>query len=232
MVWVGANGNIEPFPAPPGAYTDPAISPDGGSVAVSIQGPIQTIWIYNISRSTLTTLPSAGSSQAPNWTPDGRRLVYRRTRSGYRSLFWRAADGSGDEERLTTGETLQTPSTVSHDGTMVLFGDLSPDTSWDTWMMRLGAGQVPQAILRTRFNEWSPKLSPDGRWLAYVSDESGRSEISVRPFPDPGGKFAISTDGGSEPRWSRDGRELFYRNGDKMMAVTMATGSTPNSGIG
>ena len=230
LVWVGANGSVEPIPAPAGAYVDPAISPDGRSVAVSIQGPTQTIWIYDVSRSTLTTLPSEGSSQAPNWTADGRRLVYRGTRSGYRNLFRRAADGSADEERLTTGDTVQTPSTMSDDGTMVLFGDLSPVTGWDIWMMRLDAGRTPRAILRTRFNEWSPKLSPDGRWLAYQSDESGRPEIYVRPFPDLGGKFAISTDGGSEPLWSRDGRELFYRNGDQMMAVTIATGSMLTAG--
>ena len=97
-------------------------------------------------------------------------------------------------------------------------------------MMRLDAGRSAHAILNTRFTESSPKLSPDGRWLAYASNESGHNEIYVRPFPDPGGKFAISSGGGSEPLWSRDGRELFYRNGDTMMAVTIATGSTLTAG--
>jgi hypothetical protein len=89
---------------------------------------------------------------------------------------------------------------------------------------------APQPVLKTRFNEGSPKLAPGGRWLAYASDEAGRDEICVRPFPGPGGKFQISTGGGSEPCWSRDGRELFYRDGDKMMAARIAPGSTPTMG--
>jgi serine/threonine protein kinase/Tol biopolymer transport system component len=230
MVWVGGDGNVQPLNSPPGAYTDPALSPDGRSVAVSIQGPTDTIWIYDFSRSTLTTLQSEGSSQAPNWTPDGRRIIYRGTRAGSRTLFWRAADGSGDEERLTSAETLQTPSTLSPDGSMVLFGDMSPSTGWDIWMMPLGGGRVPQVVLRTRFRELAPKLSPDGRWLAYSSNESGRDEIYLRRFPHLEGKLTISTDGGSEPVWSRDGRELFYRNDDKMMAVPFSGGSTPTAG--
>ena len=230
LVWVDAHGKVEPLPAPLGAYTDPAISPDGRSIAVSIQGPTQSIWICDLARSTLTTLPAAGSSQAPVWTPDGRRLVYRETRAGYRNLFWRAGDGSGDEERLTTSDTLHTPTSLVPDGRMILFTNVVADTGSDIWVMPLDAGRMPQAIMRTRFAESSPVLSPDGRWLAYTSDESGRSEIYLRPFPNPGGKFSISTDGGSEPRWSHDGRELFYRNGDRMMAVTIAGGSTLAAG--
>jgi hypothetical protein len=112
MVWVDAGGSVQPLNSPAGAYTDPAISPDGRSVAVSIQGPTQTIWVYDLSRSTLTPLPSAGSSQSPTWTSDGHRLVYRGTRNGYRNLFWRSADGRNDEERLTIADILQTPSSI------------------------------------------------------------------------------------------------------------------------
>jgi Tol biopolymer transport system component len=229
LVWVTPGGKVDALAVPAGAYTDPAISPDGGSVAVSIQGPTQTIWIYGIARETLTTFPSSGSSQAPSWTPDGRRLLYRGTRAGYRNLFWRAADGSGDEERLTTGDGSHTPSMLSRDG-IILYSEVSPDTGSDIWMTRLDA-RTPQPFLVTRFTEAAPILSPDGHWLAYRSDESGRTEIYVRPFPGPGGKFLISTEGGVEPRWSRDGRELYYRNGDKMMAVSIATGSTLTAGV-
>jgi len=230
MVWVGAGGTVQPLKSPPGAYVDPAISPDGGSVAVSIQGPTQNIWVYDLSRSTLTILPSTGSSQAPAWTPDGRRLVYRRTQGGSRNIFSRAADGSGEEERLTTADGMQTPSMVSSDGMRLLFDEASPDTGRNIWMLPLDAGRVPQAVLRTRFNEGSAKLSPKGNWLAYMSDESGRSEVYVRPYPIAGGKFAISTTGGGAPLWSRDGKEIFYRNGDKMMAVSVGTGATPTPG--
>ena len=132
MVWVDAGGSVQPLNSPPGAYTDPAISPDGRSVAVSIQGPTQTIWVYDLTRSTLTPLPSAGSSQSPTWTSDGHRLVYRGTRNGYRNLFWRSADGSNDEERLTIADILQTPASISDDNA-VLFDQTSPDTGRDIW---------------------------------------------------------------------------------------------------
>jgi serine/threonine-protein kinase len=231
LVWVNRDGTVEPTSAPPAAYTDPSVSPDGGLVAVSIQGPTQTLWIYDVARSTLTTLPSNGSSQAPQWTPDGKRLVYRGTRAGYRNLYWRSADGAGEEERLTTRDTLQTPSPLARDGLHVLFTDTGADTGQDIVMLDLQQQpRVPQPVIKSRFNEVSGALSPDGRWLAYLSDESGRMELYLRAFPAGGGKIAISRDGAFEPRWSRDGRELFYRNGDRMMGVTIDAGATPRPG--
>ena len=224
LVRVRRDGTVERIPAPLNAYVDPALSPDGRSVAVSIQGPTQTLWIYDFARSALTTLPSTGSAQAPLWTPDGHRLIYRLTKNGLRNLFWRSADGSGEEERLTTGETLQTTASISHDGAFLLFADIASETGRDVWMLNLSPREAtPHAVLGTRFSEGSATLSPDGRWLAYFSNESGRSEIYLRPFPGPGGKLAISIGGGTEPRWSADGAELFYRNDDKMMAVALRT---------
>ena len=230
MVWVGPGGTVEPLNSPPGAYVDPSISPDGGSVAVSMQGPRQAIWIYDLARSTLTTLPSPGSSQAPTWTRDGRRLAYRGTQAGYRNIFWRAADGSDSEERLTTDEALQTPASVAPHDAMLLFDRVSPATGRDIWMLRLDGSRRAQPVLNTQFNEWAGRLSPDGRWMAYASDESGRREIYLRRYPEPGGRLPISTSGGDEPVWSRDGAELFYRNGDQMMAVTIGGGSAPAVG--
>jgi len=228
---VRPDGTVEPTSAPPAAYTDPAVSPDGHLAAVSIQGPTQTLWIYDFARSTMTTLPSNGSSQAPFWTPDGKRLVYRGTRTGYRNLYWRSADGAGDEERLTMSDTLQTPSPLARDGAHLPFTEIGVDTGRDIWTLDLRHEQrVPQPVTRTRFNESSPTLSPDGRWLAYLADESGRMELYLRAFPVGGGKIAISKDGASEPRWSRDGRALFYRNGNRMMAVTIDTGTAPRPG--
>jgi serine/threonine-protein kinase len=227
LVWVSRDGTVASIAAPPNAYTDPAISPDGRLVALSVQGTTQTLWVYDLARSSLTTLPATGSLQAPLWTPDGRRLVYRATRGGSRNLFWRPADGSGEEERLSTSERLQTPSSFSPDGRVLVFTDVAADTGNDLWAMETDAQQrASRTVLKTRFGELSPKISPDGKWLAYTSDESGRQEVYVSAFPGPGGKIAISTDGGSEPRWSRNGRELFYRQDDKMMAVTTTPGSS------
>jgi serine/threonine-protein kinase len=231
LVWVARDGTVAPIPAPPDAYTDPAISPDGRSVALSVQGTIQKMWIYDFVRSTLTTLTSTASLQSPNWTPDGRRLVYRATRAGYRNLFWRSADGSGEEERLTTNDRLQTPTSMSRDGRLLFYTELAPDTGHDIWVLNLGVQPpVATAVAKTRFAEASPSISPDGHWLAYNSDESGRPEVYVSAFPGLGGRTVISSDGGEEPRWSKDGRELFYRAGDRMMAVTVAPGSSLTAG--
>ena len=110
----------------------------------------------------------------------------------------------------------------SPDGQLLAFVEVNPTTGQDIWVLRLGDRKA-QPFLRTPFNEAAPRFSPDGRWLAYISDESGRYEIYVQPYPGPGGKWQISTEGGTEPVWNRNGRELFYRSGDKMMAVDIAT---------
>ncbi len=226
LVWVNRDGTVTPIAAPPKAYTDPVIAPDGRSIALSVQGTTQTLWIYDLDRSSLTTLPATGSLQSPVWTPDSRRIAYRATRGGYRNIYWRAADGSGEEERLTTSDRLHTPTSFSHDGQFLLFAEVSPETANDIWIIGTDPQQrTARALMTTKFSERSPQVSPDGKWLAYASDESGRTEIYVSPFPGPGGKTAISTQGGREPRWSRNGDEVFYRQSDAVMAVKVTTGS-------
>jgi serine/threonine-protein kinase len=225
LVWVDAKGNVEPLPMPPRAYFEPAISPDGHYAAVTIDGPVEGIWILEFSRLTLTSLTqtSLGSSQAPVWTPDGKRVVYRGTRTGFRNIYWKAVDGSGEEERLTRSDNLQTPGSWAPDGRQLSFSDIDLATGSDNWILSVDGERKPKVLLKTTASEAGARFSPDGRWLAYSSDESGTREIYVRPFPGPGGKHQISTDGGTEPVWSRDGRQLYYRKGDKMMAVNVAT---------
>jgi Tol biopolymer transport system component len=224
LVWVDSRGAVEPIQAPPRPYTDPMIAPDGRSVAFTNIGPIETIWIHDFSRRTQTSLTptAAGSSQAPVWTSDGTRIVYRATRQGFRNLFWKAVDGSGDEERLTTSENVQTSTSASRDGKHIAFVDTSLGTGTDIWVLSLEARE-PRVFLKTPSSEGSPRFSRDGRWLAYSSTESGAREVYVRPFPGPGGKAQISTDGGYEPVWSPTSRELFYRQGDRMMSAAIAT---------
>jgi len=222
MVWVDRTGKVEPLPAMPRPYYDPRISPDGRQFAVSSEEATERVWTFDFARPILTALTGPGSSQAPLWTPDGKRVIYRATRMGSRNLAWKAADGSGEEHRLTTNDNMQTPVSVSPDGKLLACTELDPAEGNDIWLVALDGGK-PVPFLRTRASEANPHFSPDGRWLAYVSDESGRREVYVQPFPGPGGKWMISTGGGTEPVWARDGRELFYRSGDKLMAVTVAT---------
>ena len=189
------------------------------------------IWLYDLSRETLTRLTFEGNENYnPVWTPDGRRIAFESNKEGPTNLFWQLADGSGGLERLATSEYGNVPVSWSPDGQLLAFYEINPSTQRDIWVLRMGdpsagSGQVHKAepFLRTQFNESAPRFSPDGRWLAYASDESGRYEIYVQPYPGPGGKWQISTEGGTEPAWNPNGRELFYRTGDKMMAVDIAT---------
>jgi eukaryotic-like serine/threonine-protein kinase len=151
---------------------------------------------------------------------------FSQTKDGPQNIFWQQADGSGGLERLTTSQYLQAPSSWSPDGQALAFVQVSsPPTGFDIWVLRMGDHKA-RPFLQTSFTETAPVFSPDGHWLAYVSNESGRSEIYVQPYPGPGGKYQISTDGGTEPVWNRNGRELFYRQGDKMMAVEVTTQPT------
>jgi serine/threonine-protein kinase len=232
LVWVSRDGRVEPLAAPPREYYGNAvISPDGRRAAVDLEGGTVGVWLYDFVRATLTPVTTGkGSSQAPRWTPDGTRLVYRGTRAGFRNLWWKMVDDAAGEERVTTGEGVQTPGSWSGDGQWLAYLDLDPATGSDIWALPSGGDHKPRAVVRTPFAEMYPRLSPDGRWLAYTSDESGRIEVIVQSFPEPGGKTQISTSGGVEPVWSRDGRELFFLNGDAMMAVEIRTSPTFSAG--
>jgi serine/threonine-protein kinase len=225
LVWVDRRGDVKPLAAPLLAYQEPVISPDGLRVAISVAGPSFGVWIYDIARTTLTALTSNGSSQAPMWTPNSKNVIYRATRMGFRNIFQRTADGSGDETQLTMGEGVQTPGTFSPDGKQLIFSDGSIAA------LSLDGDHTAKQLWKASSREWNPHLSRDGRWLAYVSIESGKPEVYVRPFPKLDAKWKISTDGGTEPVWSHDGRELFYRNNDKMMVVSIAAGASFAAGL-
>ncbi len=232
LVWVDRQGGVQPIPAPPRAYSGLALSRDGKQVAVNITSDTQQLWTYDLARETLTQLASGqGSSITPVWTPDGKRIAYRSNRGGGWNLFWRPSDGSGSEERLTTSDKLQIPSSFFPDGQLLAFVEENPTTGADIGVLQLGdPAREAKLFLQTPFNESSPQFSPDGRWLAYSSDESGSSEIYVRPYPGTGGKWRVSSGGGIYPRWNANGRELLYISGDKMMAVDVTT--SPNFSAG
>ena len=220
---VDRNGAEQPLAAPAQAYVNPRLSPDGQRVAVGITEPEFQTWLYDLSREALTRFTSEGSlNSAPLWTPDGKRIAFRSKQKGPPEIYWQKADGSGGLERLTTGSYNQVPMSWSRDGQLLAFVEINPTSGYDIWVLRMNDRKA-QLFLQTPFNESVPRFSPDGRWLAYISDESGRYEIYVKPYPGPGGKWQISTEGGTEPTWNTNGRELFYRSGDKMMAVDIAT---------
>ena len=224
LVWVDRQGEAAPLAAPPRLYNDLRLSPDGQRVASAIPSEDNQgdLWLYDIGRGTTSrfTFQSAGF---PLWTPDGKRITFQSQRLGGSSkLFWKAADGTGTVEQLSEGGLPHSPHSLSPDGKWLAFSERSPASSSDIWVLPLEGDRKPQLYLKTPFNETGPVFSPDGRWIAYRSNESGRNEIYVQPFPRTDAKWLISTEGGVEAVWARSG-ELFYRNGDRMMAVDITT---------
>jgi Tol biopolymer transport system component/predicted Ser/Thr protein kinase len=221
--WVSRNGAEQLLAAPVHAYLGPRLSPDGRRVAVTITEQESHVWLYDLGRGALTRFTFEGNANnGPVWTPDGKRIAFNSNREGATNIFWQLADGSGGLERLTTSEYIHAPMSWSPDGQLLAFFEVNPDTQRDIWVLRM-SDRKAQPFLRTQFDEAVPQFSPDGRWLAYISNETGRHEIYVQPYPGPGGKWQISTEGGTEPAWNRNGRELFYRSGNKMMAVDITT---------
>jgi serine/threonine protein kinase/Tol biopolymer transport system component len=226
LVWANRNGGIEPLAAPSRAYSDPRLSPDGRRLAVTITDTSENIWVYDIPTGTFTQLTFEGNNSMPVWTPDGARITFASNRTGPLNLFWKRTDGGGTDERLTTSPQPDAAHSWSPDGHRLVFVEHSPTTGRDIWMLSTDGDLKPRPVIQSPSNEAGPALSPDGRWLAYVSDESGRNEIYVTPFPSALGKWQVSTEGGTEPLWSRDGSEIFYRIGNRVM--TARTTTTPS----
>jgi serine/threonine-protein kinase len=227
VILVDRTGTPRPLPLPAGNYANPRFSPSGDKLSFWMVGRRCDVDIYDIARGTTTRLTSENDNHSPSWA-DGHRIAYislQGASSRYR-LVARSATG-GVEERLGPAELTVgpvTPISLSPLGTLV-FADRG-----DLWSLSLSPNSQPRPFAPSRFNETAPAFSPDGRWLAYVSDESGRLEVYVRPFPGPGEKYPISVGGGSEPVWDRRGRELYFRNGDQMLVVAVTTQPTFGAG--
>ena len=222
LVWVDRQGRETAIPTPPRAYLSPRLSPDGTRVAVHLDRPEPDLWLWDLTRSTLTRLTSEpGVDANPLWTPDGRSLVFRSDRAGASNLFVQEADGTGSAKRVTEGDLEQSPNAITADGTRVVFEELQAGRQRNLRLLTLTPTRRVEPLLETRFDERGGSVSPDGRWLAYQSNSSGRDEIYVRPFPNVGdGQSQVSNAGGIQARWARSGRELFYRTPDgALMAV-------------
>ena len=228
LVWVDKEGNQELVSEHVRNYTPlPSLSRDGRRVAVSIGNTMGSdIWILDIGRDVFTRLTFEGNfNLRPQWSPDGTRVFFPSNRATGRhfDIFSKLSDGSADAEQLTEN-LYRIVTSVSSDGDVLIFrqqGDAG-SLDRDVGMLRLDDGSEPVLILDSDFAEHSGQLSPDDRWLAYVSDESGEEEVYLRRFPDLRGRRQVSVAGGNEPKWSTDGRELFYRNGASMMSVSIS----------
>jgi serine/threonine protein kinase len=234
LVWLDRKAKETPIPAPPNNYSCPNISPDGTKVALTISSsPTKSdIWIWDFARETMTRLTFNEKSAYPLWTPDGKRIAFSSdnpegTGTG---ISWKAADGTGAEERLCSAQNLMglVPSSWSRDGKTLIVDEVTKENMYFIDALPLEGDRKLKTLLKEKYQEVDPEVSPDGRWLAYGSLETGREEIYVRPFPDVNnGKWQISTGGGGAPKWSPDGRELFYGTGaDSAMVVAVQTQPT------
>ena len=165
------------------------------------------------------------------WTPDGLRILFSSTRDGTRNIYWRAADVTGQAERLTTSPNEQYPHSITPDGSRVIFREHAPETRRDIHMLTLDAERRTTPLIVEEYHQESAEISPDGRWLAYQANAGGEADVYVRPFPDvDAGRSQVSTSGGTQPLWSRDGRALFYRTRAGVMEVPVDTGDTFETG--
>jgi eukaryotic-like serine/threonine-protein kinase len=229
LVWVDRQGREKPTGAPPRSYFFPRVSPDGTRIAVQVATDQNiNIWIWDLTGATLQRVTSEGADVTPEWTSDGRRVMFSSSLTGAFNLFSQAADGIGAFERLTESPSIHVASAVSPDGTRVILTERSsPTTGEDVMALRLDGTHQILPLVQTPFNERNGIVSPDGRWLAYEADDSGTFEIYVRPFPAVNsGRWQVSTSGGTQPLWSASGQELFYIAPDSaLIRVAVATGS-------
>jgi Tol biopolymer transport system component len=230
LVWVDRAGTVRGTVGLPDSsgLANPEIAPDGRRVAVhrAEQGNLD-IWLIEVGRGVPTRFTYDASNDAhPLWSPDGRRVVFRSTRNGVFDLFEKPANGVGDEQPLLVTIDNKTPMAWSPDGRFLLYATQNSKTGTDLWALPLVGDRKPFPVVQTPFDEAEGQFSPDGRWVAFQSNESGREEIYVRLFPGPDGQRQVSTEGGSQPRWRPDGTELFYVAPDaRLMAVPIAVGA-------
>jgi serine/threonine-protein kinase len=232
IYWLDRKGKTTLLRATPVNWSNLQFAPDGKRLALEIVDGQDDIWIYELERDTLTRLTSdSASHRMPVWTPDGRRIAFASTHAdpSTPNLYWLRADGTGEAQRLTESKNLQLPGSWHPSGKVLAFEELNPQTGFDVMLLQMAGDDIsgwkpgsPTVFLNSPFAERDPAFSPDGRWLAYSSNETGRQEVYVRPFPGPGSKLQISTGGGSLPTWSLTKHELFYGSGQSIMVAPFA----------
>lgn len=225
LAWFGRDGKEQGRLGHPGTYDVVSLSPDGQRVATNLRepnGPNSDIWIYELARGTATRLTFEGvSAQVPVWTRDGKTIAYTTNRHGG-DLYAKASSGLGGEEMLVESDDFKIPIDWTRDGKLLIYMNFAGGKGPRLWIHQTAPEKKEYPLLRTNFSEEHGELSPDGQWLAYQSEETGKDEIFVVPFPSLSSKWQVSTNGGEQITWRRDGKELFYMAPDrKLMAVAV-----------
>jgi eukaryotic-like serine/threonine-protein kinase len=220
----------------PGDYGNPSLSPSADRLAYSLTDSRSIkadIWIRDIARGVNSRFTlGAGNNYRAVWSPDGATIVFSSDRAGAVDLYEKSTRGPGEEKLLLHSDEAKSAASWSSDGKYVAYASRNPKTQWDLWVLPTFGDKKPIPIAVSPFNEMTPMFSPDGRYVAYVSNESGRDEIYVQTFPEPGGKWQVSNGGGSDPSWRGDGKEIYYRSPDqKLMAVEIRAGADFQAGV-
>ncbi len=231
--WFARDGKQLGTVGPPGPYSSFDLSPDGRTLAVSrTEAQVPTsLWLIDVARATATRFTSDWFSFAPRWSPEGDRLLFCSARDSPPNLYLKSLSGAG-EERLHRSPNQSYPTDWSSDGRFIVYFTVDPKTRTDIWVLPLAGDRKATPLLQTPANEDSGRISPDVKWLAFTSDESGKSEVFITSFPTPGRKWQISTNGGFQPQWRGDGKELFYQGADnKLMSVAITPGPAFDAGV-
>ena len=230
LIWVDRKGKSEPLASLPSRpYLHPRLSPDGRQLAIEVEGANHDFYIYDFARAVLSKMTTDGESHWPVWSPDGSRLVFRTGRMMAFRMEQMPADRSHPPEPLPGEGRSQNAESWSPDGRAVAYTALTSESGSHIMVASLGDRQS-RRFADINAPAGSPKFSPDGKWLAYCSNESGKPQVYVQAFPGPGAKIQVSNDGGTDPVWKRSGGELYFRDGDKMMAITVSTAPTFSAG--
>lgn len=207
-----------------GAYEDLSLSPDGTRLAMTIEGQLWNIWTYDLARKTLARLSFANDNRDPFWTADGKGIAYTSLRNGRWGIYEKPADGNGPERQVFRSDEWTSVNSFSSDGRTLAVSEVDPLTGSEIWLLPLDGAGKPRSLLPNQTGDWFGQFSPDNRWIAYESNELGRSEIYVQSAAPGGGKWQISNGGGARPVWPRKDAEIFYRSGNELMAVPVQTG--------
>ena len=225
-VWIAADGTSTPLNnvAAGSIHHDATVSPSGQQSAFSVvRGPWQDVWLHDIARSSWPRLTTAAPAEmSPVWMPDRGAIAFSSNAESIAELYSIPADGSGDATMLFRSSHSKYPTSWSAVNKLLAYSEATPTTQSDIWLLDLSGQPKAAPWLTTRFQEGGADFSPDGRWIAYDSNESGRAEVSIRPVRRQGGKLQVSSDGGMRPRWSRDGKQLYYINAEKLMVVSVS----------
>ena len=230
LVWLDRTGKSANVTEGVKPYSSPIISPDGKRIVLTLQGSSFDVWVYDLERDTFTKASFGGDDYEPFWSPDGKMLAYSSSKSGNIQAYVKHGVVQGDETMVTDGTAFRNLFGWTPDGRELILSRENKDTGVDIYAVAVEGDHKPRPIVATPFNQAEASISPDGKWLAYVSDESGQPEVFVQAMNDPNIRGQISSEGGHEPRWARSGNELFFRAKEGLMSAKFAPGSALNPG--